>query len=85
MVVGINKAAHILNLSPSHIRKMIVRGLFPSYRMGSRIIRVDPEEIKAATRMSGTGGIQNAEGRLSAKAPRSGSAKRNVGTKRGGV
>jgi len=51
MVVGINKAAHILDLSPSHIRKMIVRGLFPSYRMGNRIIRVDPEEIKAATRM----------------------------------
>jgi len=29
---------------------MIARGRFPSYRMGSRIIRVDPDEIRAATK-----------------------------------
>jgi excisionase family DNA binding protein len=52
MLVSIKEAANCLSLSPSHIRKMIAGGRFPSYRMGSRIIRVDPDEIRAATRAS---------------------------------
>ena len=52
MLVSIKEAANCLSLSPSHIRKMIARGRFPSYRMGSRIIRVDPDEIRSVTRTS---------------------------------
>jgi len=52
MLVSIKTAAVLLELSPSHIRRMIARGRFPSYRMGNRILRVDPDEIKAANRMS---------------------------------
>lgn len=52
MLVSIKEAANCLSLSPSHIRKMIARGDFPSYRMGSRIIRVDPDEIRSVTRTS---------------------------------
>jgi excisionase family DNA binding protein len=52
MLVSIKEAANYLSLSPSHIRKMIARGRFPSYRMGSRIIRVDPDEIRSATKTS---------------------------------
>ncbi len=51
MLISIRAASTLLGLSESHIRKMILWNRFPSYRMGKRIIRVDPEEIRDATRM----------------------------------
>lgn len=51
MLVRINKAAKTLDVSASHIRKMIARGRYPSYRIGNRIIRVDPEEIRAISKV----------------------------------
>jgi len=52
MLVSIKTAAVLLELSPSHIRRMIARGRFPFYRMGNRILRVDPDEIKSTNRVS---------------------------------
>ena len=45
-LVSVKKAASVLNVSPSHVRKMILRGKFPFYRVGNRIIRVDLDEIR---------------------------------------
>lgn len=50
VLVSVREASRLLGVSESHIRKMIRRGRFPSYQMGNRIVRVDPNEIKAVTR-----------------------------------
>jgi excisionase family DNA binding protein len=42
-----------LGCSQSHIRRMIKRGTWPVYKLGPGAIRIDPEEIRALTRVQG--------------------------------
>lgn len=50
MLVSIREAAKALNVSDRHVRRMMVRGKFPFYRIGSRAVRLDLDEILAATK-----------------------------------
>ena len=52
MLISVKEASAILSLSPCHIRKMIAKGCFPAYRMGNRILRLDLDEVKAASRLT---------------------------------
>ena len=55
MLLSIHETSKALKLSERHIRRMIAEGRFPHYRLGHRLIRLDLEEIKRATRGKGTG------------------------------
>jgi len=48
--LGISETAKVFNMSERHIRRMISEGRWPFYRFGSRMIRIDPEEVKALGR-----------------------------------
>jgi excisionase family DNA binding protein len=51
MLTDVRTAAKKLSCSQSHIRRMIKRGVWPVYKLGPGAIRVDPEEIRALTRV----------------------------------
>lgn len=53
MLKDIKTAAQELGCSPSHVRRMIKRGAWPSYRIGPGAMRLDPVEIRALTRTGG--------------------------------
>jgi excisionase family DNA binding protein len=57
MLTNVRTAAENLGCSQSHIRRMIKRGAWPVYKLGPGAIRVDPEEIRALTRVRGTSRI----------------------------
>jgi excisionase family DNA binding protein len=45
--ISVNEAAESLDCSPRTIRRYIASGLLPAYRMGPRLIRIDPAELDA--------------------------------------
>ena len=47
-LISLKEAAGFFGVSESHMRRMISCQKFPFYRLGSRLIRVDPEEIRQA-------------------------------------
>lgn len=49
-LVSIRECAKEFRLSERHIRRMIENGRWPFYRLGSRAVRLDLEEIKASAR-----------------------------------
>ena len=49
MLCSIQDASKVFKLSQRHIRRMIADGRWPVYRLGRRLVRLDLEEIKAAT------------------------------------
>jgi excisionase family DNA binding protein len=53
MLTDVRTAAEKLGCSQSHIRRMIKRGEWPVYKLGPGAIRIDPEEIRALTRVQG--------------------------------
>jgi excisionase family DNA binding protein len=53
MLTDVRTAAENLGCSQSHIRRMIKQRAWPVYRLGPGAIRVDPEEIRALTRVRG--------------------------------
>jgi len=61
MLTDVTTAAKKLSCSQSHIRRMIKRGAWPVYKLGLATIRVDPEEIRALTRVRGNAEEQPAE------------------------
>jgi excisionase family DNA binding protein len=46
--ITINSAAEYLGLTPRTIRQMIADGRLTGYRCGTRIVRVDADELDAA-------------------------------------
>ena len=50
MLISIEEAAQALKVSGRHVRKMIAEGKYPFYRVGSRAVRLDLDEIKAVSR-----------------------------------
>ncbi len=55
MLLSIYETSKALKLSERHIRRMIAEGRFPHYRLGHRLIRLDLDEVKRATRRRGAG------------------------------
>ena len=53
MLTDVRTAAEKLGCSQSHVRRMIKQGAWPVYKLGPGAIRVDPEEIRALTRVQG--------------------------------
>ena len=51
MLVKISEAAKELDVCSEHVRRMIRAGLWPAYKLGSKTIRVDLDEIKAAAKV----------------------------------
>jgi len=51
MLLSINQTARELGLSGSHVRKMVKRGLWPSYSLGKKAIRLDVDEIRRLARL----------------------------------
>jgi excisionase family DNA binding protein len=51
MLMSINQVAKELGLSGAHVRKMIKKGLWPSYSLGKKAIRLDLEEIRRLARL----------------------------------
>lgn len=49
-IVTIREAAKALKVSDRHIRRMMILRKFPFYRIGSRAVRLDLDEILAATK-----------------------------------
>lgn len=48
MLIKIVEAGKRLQMHPATLRHLIKRGLVPAYRVGSRILRVDLEEVRKA-------------------------------------
>lgn len=51
MLMSINQVARELGLSGAHVRKMVKQGLWPSYSLGKKAIRLDLEEIRRLARL----------------------------------
>jgi len=51
MLNTVQETAKFLKVSPSHVRRMIASGQFPYYKVGHKLIRLDPEEIRSAVRL----------------------------------
>jgi len=49
--MSINQTARELGLSGAHVRKMVKHGLWPSYSLGKKAIRLDVEEIRRLGRL----------------------------------
>ena len=64
MLLSIHETSKALRLSERHIRRMISEGRFPHYRLGHRLIRLDLDEVKKATRRRSVGKDQIQEGDL---------------------
>ena len=47
-LISLKQAARVFAVSESHMRRMVACERFPFYRLGHRLIRVDPEEIRQA-------------------------------------
>jgi excisionase family DNA binding protein len=54
MLVTISEVAKELKVSDRHVRRMMAEGKFPFYRIGDRAVRLDLQEIKAASRAPST-------------------------------
>ena len=52
-MVSVQAAADMLGVSAKTIRRRIADGVIKGYRFGPRILRVDPDEVKAALRVVG--------------------------------
>ena len=55
MLKSITRAAQDLGVSPDHCRRMIRAGRWPSYKLGPKAIRLDPEEIKGLWKLIAEG------------------------------
>jgi excisionase family DNA binding protein len=51
MLVSVSAAARELGVSTEHIRRMMRAGKWPSYKLGPKAMRLDPDEIRALGRM----------------------------------
>jgi len=63
MLISIQEAAKALKVSDRHVRRMIAEGKYPFYRIGSRAVRLDLEEIKSASRSLALKSSADAEGK----------------------
>ena len=50
MLLTIQETAKVLKVTDRHVRRMIATGKYPFYRVGNRAVRLDLEEIKAASK-----------------------------------
>jgi len=55
MLVSVTQGAKELGVSVEHIRRMIRLGRWPSYKLGPKATRIDPEEIKSLGRLISEG------------------------------
>ncbi len=55
MLKNVKECACELGVSERHARKMIQKKQWPHYRLGPRVIRCDPEEIKHMGRLIAEG------------------------------
>lgn len=51
MLVSVTQGAKELGLSPEYLRRMLKAGKWPAYRLGSKAMRVDVDEIKKLGRL----------------------------------
>ena len=51
MLKRITDASKDLGCSNEHSRKMIKLGLWPAYRLGPKALRIDPDEIRALSKL----------------------------------
>lgn len=51
MLMSVTAAARELGVSSEHIRRQIRAGLWPTYKLGPKATRIDPEEIKSLGRL----------------------------------
>jgi len=58
MLTDVRGAAKLLKVSRAHARRQIKAGLWPIYRLGQRVVRIDVEEVKALSRVSNNVGGQ---------------------------
>ena len=51
MLDSIADAAKFLKVSVGHVRRQIKAGIWPVYRFGQRVVRIDIDEIKKLSRV----------------------------------
>ncbi len=51
MLMSLTQASKELGLSCEYMRRMIKKGEWPAYQLGSKAMRIDPEEIKSLGRL----------------------------------
>ena len=51
-LLSLSKAAQVLGVSYAHARRMVIRGHWPHYKVGERIIKVDVDEVRAISRVT---------------------------------
>ena len=51
MLISLTAASRELGVSTKHIRHMIRLGKWPAYRVGSKVMRIDPQEIRDLIRL----------------------------------
>lgn len=59
MLVTKKELAKALKVSERHIERMVSLGQWPFYRFSPRVIRFDPEEVKALGRLISEGKPEN--------------------------
>ena len=51
MLLRVSEAAKVLGVSLEHMRRKIRAGEWPTYQLGPKATRIDPDEIKAIGRL----------------------------------
>ena len=55
MLMKISEAANLLGVSCEHIRRQIRARRWPSYQLGPKATRIDPDEIRALGKLIAEG------------------------------
>ena len=63
MLMSINETAKELGLSGAHVRKMVKKGVWPSYSFGKKAVRLDVDEIRKMGRLIAESKRSMADGR----------------------